>query len=283
MRKVFSVSTSEFEPLSIDGNYLYGQYDRIHAFLKHKHNGEYQSILAKPLLTGNQIQWYAEFENNLIRISDLPESQQIKIKQQYWEIIGTIREDISNLELSKDTERQNWARLLGEVFKDENNIILSDGTNWCLLWGCKYRNRTENYLAPEFMPIKKHENFQNSPVTSNETSEVDHHDSQVTETVADNIDSWSGLEDEKVGFESNPDPPRRSRTGFGTRLKHFLRRSIYKIWGLLFFILFLLTITCLCKRCSIETVNRNCGNLNVLNKKAQQLEEKLKNKCYNGR
>jgi hypothetical protein len=70
---VHSISTGAFEPISFGTNYLYSQYDKIQSFLLKNYGPKYKNILAKPILSGTEVNWYANFNSPLSRFSDLSE------------------------------------------------------------------------------------------------------------------------------------------------------------------------------------------------------------------
>lgn len=271
---IYSISTGDFKPISFGANYLYNQYDKIHSFLIKNYNEKYKDILAKPILSGNEVNWYGNFNAPLSRLSDLSQETQTIIKTEYWEAKNSLSDEIKNLGLSREKEKQNWANLLTGVFNDENNIVLSDGEKWCLLWGWEFNNKQENYLVPSFpkqtpkvsqedpSPLQPAHIVQNE-ITSDENSNI-------------NLDKNIHIAGRSESTSVNS---LRNSPSFWDKIKRFLRRLVYRIWGLLFLIMLVLFIMCLCKKCC----NRNCNEMDDINNKLIQIEKKLDDKCTNNK
>ncbi len=282
---VYSISTSAFEPISIGTNYLYSQYDKIQSFLLKNYGQKYKNLLAKPVLSGTEVNWYGNFKVQLSRLSDLSEEVQEKIKIAYWEAKRDISEDIQGLELAREAEKRSWALLLKEVFNDENNVIISDGDNWCLLWGWQFRNKHENYLHPSFLPAVNPS--VDLAVNQHKPAESDNIDPVVaaaTEAEANStidIPIQENVEDNIKNTETQDllPPTKKIKPSFWYRIKRFLRRLIYRIWGLIFLIMLLLSLFCLFKYCSNKRVQTSCNEMNELNHRLIDVDKKVKDRC----
>ena len=126
---VYKIETNKYDPISYGTNYLYNEFDRIQSFLIKQNAQRYKNILAKPVLSNGSVQWYANFNQPFSRINELNADAQVSIKKQYWEFRQHIDKEIQQLSLSRETEKQNWGGLLKEVFNEDDNVILSDGTS----------------------------------------------------------------------------------------------------------------------------------------------------------
>ncbi len=270
MGLIYVINSSEFEPISFGDNYLYHQYDKIASFLLKNYGQEYQQILAKPVLNNGIVNWHANYDMQLSRIGDLSQDTQVKIKKIYWELKSRLDKDIEDLEYSSLPEKKKWGSMLRQVFDDENNIILSDGEFWCLLWGWKFRNKTENYLPPEFA----------SPNTSAPV---------ITES-APNIPAIPAapapLPAEVVQLNDVPKPLNNTINAgnnkikgshFWYKIKRFLRNFVYRYWGLLLLILLLLILFCLFKNLTMK----DCPEFNELNDQLDSLNVEIKKRCSN--
>ena len=267
--KIFSINTNSYEPVSFGKSYLYNQYDKIYSFITSNFGNKYKNILAKPIISENQVLWHSDSKNTMNRISDLSEDVQNSIKQQYWLFLEFINQEISKLLLSKDFEKQSWGNLLKEVFNDDNNIILSDGNDWCLLWGWKFRNNQENYLLPKFKS-KADENipYNNTNLSNQDSSFLN----KTQNTVLDDSTDF-------IQKNSNNLQKKKNRNIWST-IAHFLRYFVYRFWGLLFFIMFILLISILFRNCSAASCN-NCNNIDSLNIKILELQKKVEERCKN--
>jgi hypothetical protein len=275
MTIVYKIETGKFDPISYGTNYLYNQYDRIQSFLNRLDPVRYRQLLAKPVLSNGQVLWYANFSNPFSRLSDLPESRQTEIKTRYWEVRQLLDREIVQLDQSRDTERQSWANLLREVFNEEDNVILSDGENWCLLWGWKFRNSRENYLAPEFMPRQTETT---SPISDIPIpgGPVDDGAAQPSAPISGPI---SPLPPEGVPLPKPEHPGSFRNPTLWDRIKRFLRTAVYRFWGLMLLVMLLLFLMCLFKQCRNQKLRENCRELEQLNRGLIDLEKKVKDRC----
>ena len=256
--KIYGINTNSFEPVSFEKSYLYNQYDKIQSFLIKNYGIKYKDVLAKPIISDEQVLWHGNFQNKMNRISEYPEDIQNEIKQQYWDLINYVNVEINKLALSNDVEKQSWGNLLKEVFNDENNIILTDGKEWCLLWGWRFRNNQENYLPPLF-----------------KTNMVSNFVTNSTDNLAAIPSTQSVVSESKTAPQ---DINKKQAGGFWLSFVHGLRYFVYRFWGLLFFIILFLLIACLFKHCNTST-NSNCNNLDSLNTKIIDLQKKIEDRC----
>jgi hypothetical protein len=269
---VYKIDTGRFDPISYGSNYLYNQYDRIQSFITKLNIDQSQNILSKPVLSNDQVLWYANFTNPFSRLSDLSSQTQIDIKSKYWIVRQHIDKELQQLSLSRDNEKQNWANLLREVFNEDDNIILSDGKDWCLLWGWKFRNTKENYLAPEFMPKMKLGN-DDAFSTSNDNSLVDVKAQHVS------IDTPI-IEQEKIPvIEHNTTTIFPIKPTVWDRIKRFLRTTVYRLWGLILLIMLILFLACLFKKCHNDKVRESCNDMDKINQDLKVIEKKVDDRC----
>lgn len=268
MGLVYVINASDYEPISFGDNYLYHQYDRISSFLLRNYGKEYQDILSKPVLSNGVINWHARHDMQLSRIGDLNQDTQVSIKKQYWELKNRLDQDIDDLEYSSLSEKKKWGSILRQVFDDENNMILSDGNFWCLLWGWRFKNKTENYLPPNFIssggtvggPTKDETELEGagSPDLPGDTEELK-------------------MEEIPPGVGTNVNSAQSSKTkvSFWYKLKRFFRNFVYRFWGLLFFILLVLFIFCLVQKCTKE----DCPEIKELNEQLDSLNQEINERC----
>jgi hypothetical protein len=270
MNVIYTIDTTTYEPISFGSMYLYNQYDKIQSFLLKNYQNKYKDILAKPILSGGQVIWYGHFNDPMSRLSDLTEEVQTTIKTAYWSTKLDITKDIDLLIASRDTEKKNWGQLLKEVFNDDNNVILSNGSAWCLLWGWKFKTKQENYLSPEFMPRLMAEPPIPAPYTA-DTGVVDQ----------EAIDQEPFIEPEPIPVDTASPPPenRRVSVSIWTRIKHFLRWFAYRFWGFLLLILLILFIACMIKTCAKNQQLENCNRLDSLNRSLQDVQKKAEQRC----
>ena len=153
---------------------------------------------------------------------------------------------------------------------------MSDGTNWCLLWGWQFRNKQENYLAPSFLPnvIPKNDVV---PIIENVVEPVIIEPINTAEEIVEIIEI--PIEDNFTDFEDVNLTGAKVKPTLWDKIKRFLRRLVYKIWGLLYLIMIMLFLCCLCKRCAIERCKVNCDEINNLDSKLISIEKKVQDNC----
>lgn len=265
MGLVYVLNANDYEPISFGDNYLYHQYDKVSSFLLRNYGKKYQQILAKPVLSGGVVNWHANFDSELSRIGDLNQETQNKILRSYWELKDKLDQDIEDLEYSNLPEKKKWGSILRQIFDDENNVILTSGDFWCLLWGWRFKNKSENYRPPEF------EN-QIVPVFDTITESNEPLEKQVQE-----IQDLQEVEEiEKITIPSDiRDIPENKKNHFWYRIKRFFRNFVYRYWGLLLFILLILFIFCFVQKCS----NSKCDEEEQIENNLIELNDKINNRC----
>lgn len=63
MNKFYEIATDHYLPLSHDNNYLFNHYDRITNFLTFNIDQQYRNLLAKPIKSGYNIEWFSIYPN----------------------------------------------------------------------------------------------------------------------------------------------------------------------------------------------------------------------------
>ena len=171
MNKFISISTKDYTPLSYQGEYYHSKYDLIKSFLTEKFDKNFSKILAKPIIEGQNIEWYNESNNKFKRVSDFSKEKQDKILKIYWDKINKINELSSSLSSSISKDKKKWANLITNVFNSNNNIVYSDGKEAVvILWGWKFETSTENYIPEEIIPTTQEKI---TPISKNEIPVID--------------------------------------------------------------------------------------------------------------
>lgn len=272
MTHIFTTTTENIEAISYGDSYLYQQYEKIRMFLTLNYSGKYKDILAKPvLLKGeNKIDWYGEFDAPLSKLYDLSLETQTAFKIQYWDTLHILHEDVEKLQKSTNKQSREWGTMLKEVFNDDNNIILSDGTNWCLLWGWRFRTREDNYLPPEFLnPVETKPIEQDPGQTINIGPTNPPIDPPISPPII--IPDPNDIDEKPVDKSS------KNKFNFWYWLKRSLRNFVYRFWGLMLLIVLILLIICLTKKCS----NDSCCDDKVMQEQLDSLEKIANEHCSN--
>jgi hypothetical protein len=274
MTIIYKIDTAKYDPISYGTNYLYNEFDRIQSFLIKLNTERYKNILAKPVLANGSVQWYANFNQPFSRINELSADAQVSIKAKYWAFRQYIDNEIQQLSQSREIEKQNWGGLLKEVFNEDDNVILSDGSDWCLLWGWKFRNTQENYLSPEFMPKPVMQDVNtalgNTPVGNKSTPLA------VPIAIATSENNPSDV-------ISKAPLAKSAKPSLWARIKRFLRTTVYRLWGLMFLIMFILFLMCLFKTCHNKRMQERCIELEKNNRSLLELQKKVQEKCLEGK
>jgi hypothetical protein len=270
MGLIYVINASDYEPISFGDNYLYHQYDKISSFLLKNYGKEYQGILSKPVLSNGVVNWHANHDMQLSRIGDLNHDTQISIKKLYWDLKKRLDQDIDDLEFSSLPEKNKWGSMLRQVFDDENNMILSDGSFWCLLWGWKFKNKTENYRPPQFLvPEPKEIELATQENTPVETEPPDlSQQSRGEEIKKDYVHPL-------VATDANNKVTVNKKSNFGYKIKRFFRNFVYRYWGLLLFILLIMFIFCIVQK----SFKEDCPEVIELNKQMDSLNQEIKKRC----
>ncbi len=232
MKLVYTLSTGEYQPLSHKQNYLFNDYGKIRGFLGGKLKPGQIDRLAKPIRSDeSNYDWYANLDGPGNLLSVFPIEIQDKTKKEYWQFREGIDKVITDLLRSKDNDRKEWGDLLNRVFDENNNIIISDGKDWALLWGWEFRNKND-LVRPNFQRKIEQEkvDVDNTNDTANGTVIIE---SEENETSPDSTTV------ENIPRSSNKSLP---SIGMWERLSRFLRWFTYRYWKLLLFILFLLLL-----------------------------------------
>ena len=314
MNKIFELSTKQYEPISIGSSYLFEQHHAIVSFLKSKLDSSFYNRLASPKLIERDeiIEWYANTSETMSPIDTFNEEQQITIKQKYWELKFKINEIIQGLSSSsKGTEANQWIEVLNATFSENDNIILSNGQDFFIIWGWKFNAGASNYLEPQYLPVSApvidnsdsndqiDESSQLDPVpnitsgTSETivTSEEDNSNSEPIEKNKDinvvlttientNNPSENNLKND-TGIIDKPEVDTIRKLTFWERIKRFFRWVSYRFWALMLLIIFILLLCCLCKNCSNKKAVPcdNCKELDSINKRLEETKIRLKENC----
>ena len=277
MRRIFTISTKEFQPISYQGNYLHNNYDNLVSFLKIKLKNE-KNRLAKPVQKDDKsFDFFGDFKSPLKRISTFDQSTQDELLNSYNDYLSKV-ENISNrLIRSKNKDEQDWGEILKSVFNRDDNIIISDGNDWILVWGWSFRNKAENYVP--LTPIPEEEEVIDPPTPT------------PTPTAAPTPDPISSLNDkveedpkteeveEELMEEETIDPNKKSKVGFFGYIKRFFRWISYRFWGLMMLIIYTLLILCICRYCCEKECPDNCSELKKTEQELIKIKERLNERC----
>ena len=159
MKKFYSISTSEFRPISHENVYLYGEYNKIKNFLVSNNQEELLKVLSIPSFKNNQIDWSALTNNDIKKLDQFPKIQQDKILSQYHQFLNSYNNFIKVLRSSKHQDKKNWGELLHSLIEGSANELFYDGENIFITWGWRLLDENSKKLIPVYNPnISKVEN-----------------------------------------------------------------------------------------------------------------------------
>ena len=273
MRNIFSISTKEFQPISYGGNYLHDNYDNLVSFLKLKFKDEKQR-LAKPIQKDEKsFDFFGDFKKPLKRISTFDKSIQDEILLSYNEYLEKVGSLSKRLIRSNNKDEQDWGEILKCVFNRDDNIVISDGQDWILVWGWSFRNKEENYIPLTTIPEKPEEINTESITTGTLITPL-----SVQEELAPEENPVEEVEEEAI--EEQPiENSKKSKVGFFGYIKRFFRWISYRFWGLMMLIIYTLLILCICRYCCDKECPDNCSELKKTEQELIKIKERLNERC----
>jgi len=270
MRNIFTISTKEFQPISFGGNYLHDNYDNLVSFLKLKFKDEKQR-LAKPIQKDEKsFDFFGDFKKPLKRISTYDKSIQDEILLSYNEYLEKVGKLSKRLIRSDNKDEQDWGAILKCVFNRDDNIIISDGQDWILVWGWSFRNKEENYIPLTTIPEKTEEPVVITPIPPSVPK---------VEVIDEDTEAPLIEEEEEVIVEQTLDVNKKSKVGFFGYIKRFFRWISYRFWGLMMLIIYTLIILCICRYCCEKECPDNCSELKKTEQELIKIKERLNERC----
>lgn len=277
MNLVFTTTTDDFQPISYGDSYLYSNYGRLSAFLSKRLSEDELNKLAKPLFSNSKsIEWYSSYHGPMKPIDQFSTEHQVKVEKEYLELIKKINRTISEFKSSNDKDKEEWAKILTLVFKAEDNKLISNGEQWVMLWGWQFRNKLI-VLSPEFQEIpeeKVTEEIIPEPVEVQNNYLDEQNKDIFSEEYVDNVQEPE-TEIELGSFDKGKFEYRK-KLSFWERLKRFFRWLAYRFWGLMLFIVLMLLLFCLCKKCRS---NQSCADYKRVNDDYNKIENAIKDRC----
>jgi hypothetical protein len=297
MNLIYSTDTKEFSPISHGDTYLYEKYFRIFSFLKTKLKDHEINHLAQPIVKGTMVDWHGNYANKMTALASFDASIQQSIESSYVELLSKTKRISKELLSSGDDEKMAWGKLISETFDTENNILITDGQEWAIIWGWQFRNKlnfanadfmSDQYVEPAPIVPGPAEIASNNmagntppiiaPITMSEekieTFSMDGRNEMTEETEA---------EEEAVMDPPSNTPPvvEKSRMGFWQHIKRFFRWLAYRFWGLMMLIIYTLLILCLCKKCHHH--EPDCSQYQKIERDLKYLEGIVKGRCDGAR
>jgi len=270
MKKITSIPTHSFEPISFGDNYLYSQYEKLRSFLQVNFNQKIANFIAKPVITNSEVGWYANYYTEFKPISEFNQETQGALLSNYWEILNTINAKIKSLRSNINNDQNEWYSLLNAVFDSENNKIYSDGQNIVILWGWKFFNAHENKL-PTFIPQPKFD----TPILPDESIFTPINEPEIPSEVANE----APLIEETEPLIENPEPFVEEKKSFWQRLLEFLKWFASKYWWLLLLLLLIILFLFFFNSCESNRNHATNKEIDDLNDRIEYLRQKTSECC----
>lgn len=180
MNKFYEIATDHYLPLSHDNNYLFNHYDRITNFLTFNIDQQYRNLLAKPIKSGYNIEWFSIYPN-LVNAQG-SEHEEFAYRK-YYEFLEVIKQRIENFKSQRDQDAINWAEILEKVFNEQDNFIYTNGKDISIVWGWKFENSQIYKPALQLAnpPIEEEIIEENTPIVENITEPIGENNEPVLE------------------------------------------------------------------------------------------------------
>jgi hypothetical protein len=274
MNLVYTISTDDFQPISFGDSYLYDNYGRLISFVKSKLNSIELNRLSKPILNSSRnIEWHSVYKGPMQPLDTFSKEHQIFVENQYLELCKKINKTISEFKLGQDKDKEEWARILSLVFKTSDNKLLSNGQDWVFIWGWQFRNKLI-IESPDFnIPEEPVEQIIPSTLIDDENVNF-----KLEEDIADDPFVFSSINQEPLPEVNNivEVKSEKVKISFWYRVKRFFRWVAYRFWGLMFLIIFILILLCLCKKCC--GINNSIDNEKI-DKELKRIENRIQERC----
>lgn len=238
MNRIYTFSTKEFQPISFKDVYLYDCFGSIYQFLKsNKFSAEEIIRLAKPELKANSaIEWYANFNGEFKSIDRFDSAIKKKVVDEYGKLNDKVDRFCAQLKRMNTPDGKEWYELLTAVFDAKNVLLVSNGSDWVVIWGWRFNSLNVNYRVPEFSRVEA------TPIIEDQSDEKISTIQEISEEVPQTID----VPFEEPPVSSFPQENRiRYKLPWWRRVLRFLRWFTYRFWMLLLILALLPLLFCL--------------------------------------
>ena len=287
MNLIFTTENSKYSPVSHGATYLYNNYNLIQSFLRTQLNSSELNRLTQPVKNGDVVEWYGDFPEKMQPLGSFSEVHQKQVEQEYLTFLQKIKNITSGLTTNVDPEKQAWGKLIKDTFNIENNMLISDGNNWAVIWGWEFRNELhftkssfESDLVSTVGPIPEVENIDKGTQTSQPIQDDSMH---LTPDFDNDIKVQGGAEsiiedvpEDQIPEKQNIIAPQKIKLTFWQYIKRFFRWLAYRFWGLMLLIVYTLLIIFLTKQCSKSA---DCSDFQKVERELKYLEGRIKERC----
>lgn len=278
MKTIYSIPYNQYQAISHKTDFVFEKYNAIISLLTRQNilSNDLKRICKPNQINQDRIEWQGDFNNSMKPIKEFGPEIQRKFEKEYSTWWKTIHTKANQLKNSDNEDSKQWGELIKSAFKEDTNIIISDGTDWAVIWGWKFNNRFEH------LP----QNWQIDEVPAEEEQEEEKKEGLEGQNVIETEPTPEPPTPEPPTPPSPPEPPtpdpapeKKSRIGFWGWIKRFFRWIAYRFWGLMMLIVYTLLIIFLTKKCT--TPPNNCEDFRKIENELKELEGRVKEKCQN--
>jgi len=151
MNVIDKIPVAHYKSIQFRNELLWKSYEQLNGFLNKNFDVEFHEILAKPFVSGDHINWHSSIVGDFKPLDSFSLAQKQNSLLKYHTLLVKVREKISTLRQSVNSDNQIWADMLSLTFNEKNNIIYASGSNFVLLWGFEFNNEQENYIDPALL------------------------------------------------------------------------------------------------------------------------------------
>jgi hypothetical protein len=145
MKSIYSIPYNKYQAVSYKTDFLFEKYDAIISLLTRLNlkQDDLKRICKPNQVSQDKVEWQGDFTDSMKPLSDFDNNLREKFEKEYsnwWKIIHS---KANQLKTSGELDSKQWGELIIEAFKEETNIIISNGTEWAVIWGWKFNNHFE--------------------------------------------------------------------------------------------------------------------------------------------
>ena len=276
MKYFYTYQQNAFEPIAHERVLVHVHYERISSFLSQIFGLEFSTILAKPIVKGNQVNWSNSYKAELIRISELDEEKRANVLEKYWQFREAVDLKIEEFDGTDQTEKKEWSAILKKVFDENNNILFSDqkGELLSIVWGGGFNNNKENPKSEKYIAF---ENRNTTPPVVIPTSEIVNTEDEASEAVAEeNIEEVEFVADQKNISTKNR---RTKKYTFWQVCDRSITWFCFRYWWIALLTFIILLLLLLCCWWGYFDKHRVCVSNDEINQRIIDIENNLEFCC----
>ena len=152
MNRFYSISTTDFRPISFGSVYLYGEYNKIKNFLISHNKDNLLKGLAVPSYKNNLIEWSAYSSLDIQKLEKYSKTKQNEILREYNDFLQKFNSFVNGLLSSKNQDNKSWGELLKSLIEGSANELFFDGENIFITWGWGLLDEHSKKLIPVYSP-----------------------------------------------------------------------------------------------------------------------------------